>query len=279
MLRGAIAAAVTPLREGGAALDEDAFGSYRLPRAAGLDGSSRSGRPARGSCCRRRAPARGRAFIEAAAALRGRCALRRPDDRGHRGARGARGRGGRRRRRGDRRRRTTPRRATRCSRTSPRRRGRARRCRSTSTSSPRAAATRCRWRCVERLRERGPNLAGLKVSDTAVGQVRPYLIEGLDVFVGPEALILAGARGRCGRRGLGAGGGVPGATSPRRARAGEGDRARERARCGRALPVPGGAEVRARPCAACRSGEDVRRPLRQLSDDEREELRGWLESS
>ncbi len=42
---------------------------------------------------------------------------------------------------------------------------------------------------VERLRERTPNLAGMKVSDRTWEQLEPYLIEGLDVFVGFEALI------------------------------------------------------------------------------------------
>ena len=42
---------------------------------------------------------------------------------------------------------------------------------------------------VRRLRELAPNLAGLKVSDTPWERFEPYLIEGLDVFVGPEALI------------------------------------------------------------------------------------------
>ena len=42
---------------------------------------------------------------------------------------------------------------------------------------------------VERLRERAPNLAGMKVSDTPWERFEPYLIEGLDVFVGPERLI------------------------------------------------------------------------------------------
>jgi dihydrodipicolinate synthase/N-acetylneuraminate lyase len=45
---------------------------------------------------------------------------------------------------------------------------------------------------VEALREQAPNLAGLKVSDTPWERFRPYLIEGLDVFVGPEALIAQG---------------------------------------------------------------------------------------
>jgi N-acetylneuraminate lyase len=45
---------------------------------------------------------------------------------------------------------------------------------------------------VERLRERAPNLAGMKVSDVPWERFEPYLIEGLDVFVGPERLIRAG---------------------------------------------------------------------------------------
>jgi dihydrodipicolinate synthase/N-acetylneuraminate lyase len=42
---------------------------------------------------------------------------------------------------------------------------------------------------VEQLRERVPNLAGMKVSDRTWEQLEPYLIEGLDVFVGYEGLI------------------------------------------------------------------------------------------
>ena len=45
---------------------------------------------------------------------------------------------------------------------------------------------------VERLRERAPNLAGLKVSDSPWAKVTPYLLEGLDVFVGAEALLVEG---------------------------------------------------------------------------------------
>lgn len=42
---------------------------------------------------------------------------------------------------------------------------------------------------IARLRDAAPNLRGLKVSDTPFERVRPYLIEGLDVFVGAESLI------------------------------------------------------------------------------------------
>ena len=45
---------------------------------------------------------------------------------------------------------------------------------------------------VERLREQAPNLAGLKVSDSPWAKVAPYLLEGLDVFVGAEALLVEG---------------------------------------------------------------------------------------
>jgi dihydrodipicolinate synthase/N-acetylneuraminate lyase len=52
---------------------------------------------------------------------------------------------------------------------------------------------------IERLRERASNLGGMKVSDSPWERVEPYLLEGLDVFVGAEALLeralAAGAAG------------------------------------------------------------------------------------
>jgi dihydrodipicolinate synthase/N-acetylneuraminate lyase len=45
---------------------------------------------------------------------------------------------------------------------------------------------------LDRLRGRAPNLAGLKVSDAPWEKVAPYLLEGLDVFIGAEALIPQG---------------------------------------------------------------------------------------
>lgn len=42
---------------------------------------------------------------------------------------------------------------------------------------------------VNTLRDELPNLQGLKVSDTPFDRVEPYLIEGLDVFVGSEPLV------------------------------------------------------------------------------------------
>ena len=45
---------------------------------------------------------------------------------------------------------------------------------------------------IERLRDVAPNLAGLKVSDSPFGRVEPYLLDGLDVFIGSEPLVLQG---------------------------------------------------------------------------------------
>jgi dihydrodipicolinate synthase/N-acetylneuraminate lyase len=133
---------------------------------------------------------------------------------------------------------------------------------------------------VQALRERAPNLAGLKVSDAPFDRFSPYLLEGLDVFVGPEALIFQGL-------GAGAAGAVSGlaAALPEKVAAvvrepseagaielGELRAAVERFPRHAALKYLLG--LRGVPVR-----EDVRRPLRQLSDGEREELRGWHESS
>jgi dihydrodipicolinate synthase/N-acetylneuraminate lyase len=52
---------------------------------------------------------------------------------------------------------------------------------------------------VERLRELVDNVAGMKVSDAPFSKVEPYLLDGLDVFIGAESLIgeglAAGAAG------------------------------------------------------------------------------------
>src|SRR6266704_1381801 len=45
---------------------------------------------------------------------------------------------------------------------------------------------------LERLREVAPNFRGLKVSDTPWDSFARYLVEGLDVFVGPETLLAQG---------------------------------------------------------------------------------------
>ncbi len=130
------------------------------------------------------------------------------------------------------------------------------------------------------LRERVPNLAGLKVSDAPFDKLAPYLVEGLDVFVGPEALIYDGI---C----AGAVGAVSGlaAAYPDKVAA----VVREPSEAGAIELGELRAAVERFPRHAALKfilslrgvpvKEDVRRPLRQLSDGEREELRGWLESS
>jgi dihydrodipicolinate synthase/N-acetylneuraminate lyase len=45
---------------------------------------------------------------------------------------------------------------------------------------------------IQELRGLAPNLAGMKVSDAPWERFQPYLLEGLDVFVGPESLIQPG---------------------------------------------------------------------------------------
>ena len=132
---------------------------------------------------------------------------------------------------------------------------------------------------VQRLREDAENLRGLKVSDRTWEVFERYLVDGLDVFVGPEALIA---------RGLGAGavGAVSGVASAypevvaaavrtgaeeTTARANELRSALERFPFHAALK-----RVLARRGVPIR--EHVRAPLRGLRDDEREALDRWLES-
>jgi dihydrodipicolinate synthase/N-acetylneuraminate lyase len=49
-------------------------------------------------------------------------------------------------------------------------------------------------RAIERLRDLAPNLAGMKVSDSPWEAVEPYLLPGLVLFVGSEPLVLHGLR-------------------------------------------------------------------------------------
>ena len=133
---------------------------------------------------------------------------------------------------------------------------------------------------LEALRERAPNLSGLKVSDSPFERFAPYLIEGLDVFVGPEALIArgmaAGAVGAVSALGSAFPEQVAAAvrepTEANAVRLGELRAAIERLPRHAALKAVIAARgVPVRP--------EVRAPLRALTDDERTELLGWLESS
>jgi dihydrodipicolinate synthase/N-acetylneuraminate lyase len=129
---------------------------------------------------------------------------------------------------------------------------------------------------IERLCERAPNFAGLKVSDKPFDAVEPYLIEGLDVFVGAEELVLQGIE----RGAVGTVSGL-GSVFPERVvalvRDGDGDVGGLRATMDR-FPFQAAAKyVLGRRGVPVR--EDVRAPLRKLRDDEKQELDAWLESS
>ena len=130
---------------------------------------------------------------------------------------------------------------------------------------------------LERLREIAPNFRGLKVSDTPWERFAPYLIEGLDIFVGPESLLPQGLA-------AGASGAVSAlaSTFPELVAAavrdpGSADLAAVREVLER-FPFQAAAKfVLAR--RGVPVGPDVRRPLRLLSGAEEKELEQWLESS
>jgi dihydrodipicolinate synthase/N-acetylneuraminate lyase len=129
---------------------------------------------------------------------------------------------------------------------------------------------------LERLREAAPNFRGLKVSDTPWERFTPYLLEGLDIFVGPETLI---------RQGLAAG--AVGAVSALASAFPE--------LVANAVRNPDGADLgpvrvalerfplqaAAKLVVARRGvpiGPDVRRPLRTLTDGEQADLETWLDT-
>jgi dihydrodipicolinate synthase/N-acetylneuraminate lyase len=279
MLRGAVAAALTPLREDGEALDEEVFAPYvDFLAAGGLDGMLALGTTGEGFLLpveqRRRAA---EAFVEAAD---GRLAVA-----VHAGAQSTR---------------DTVRLATHAAEIGAD---------GVAVIAPpyfpldeaelfdhlAAAARACEptpfyvyefaarsgyavpLAVVERLRETAPNFRGLKVSDVPWDRFEPYLVEGLDVFVGPEALI-----------GRGVGAGAVGAVSalasafPELVVAAVRDPAAARLGAVRETVqrFPFQAALKA---VVARRGvpmrPDVRRPLRTLTDAELVELETWLESS
>src|SRR4029450_10042933 len=129
---------------------------------------------------------------------------------------------------------------------------------------------------IRELRDLAPNLAGLKVSNQPFEGVEPSLLGGVDVFVGAESLVVRGLE-------RGAAGAVSGlaAVFPEavaklvRERGGDGPPPRPRLE---RYPFQAAAKF-----ALGRLGvpirEDVRRPLRTLLPDEQEALAEWLESS
>jgi 4-hydroxy-tetrahydrodipicolinate synthase len=122
---------------------------------------------------------------------------------------------------------------------------------------------------IARLLERATNFRGLKVSDKPWDAVEPYLIDGLDIFVGAESLIVRGLEN-------GAAGAVSGLAcvypevvaalvrEPTQTRSDEAERLR--AELDR-FPFQAAAKV-----VAARRGvpirPDVRRPLRTLGEEE-----------
>jgi len=131
---------------------------------------------------------------------------------------------------------------------------------------------------LARLRDEAPNLAGMKVSDTPYESFEPYLHEGLDVFVGPEAFI-----------GRGLAGGAVGAVSALGSAFPEHVARAVRERSDDLAALRDAVERFPRHAALKRvvarrgvpMGPDVRAPLRALSEDEERDLfdalAPWLE--
>jgi dihydrodipicolinate synthase/N-acetylneuraminate lyase len=132
---------------------------------------------------------------------------------------------------------------------------------------------------LEHLREEAPNLAGLKVSDTPFERFRRYLLPELDVFVGPEALIHEGiSAGAVGAVSALASAFPAEVVAVVREPSAEGaarldelrsfvERFPRQAALKRLLALRG-VPVRA----------DVRAPLRSLTQDERDELDAWSDA-
>jgi dihydrodipicolinate synthase/N-acetylneuraminate lyase len=120
----------------------------------------------------------------------------------------------------------------------------------------------------------------MKVSDAPFDRFEPYMVEGLDVLVGPEALIVKGLE----RGAVGAVSGLATAFPAVVARlvttrdSALGDRvASLRAEIQR-LPVPGALKA-ALGLQGVSVREDVRAPLRPVTDEERERVRALLDAA
>jgi dihydrodipicolinate synthase/N-acetylneuraminate lyase len=124
---------------------------------------------------------------------------------------------------------------------------------------------------VELLRERAPNLVGMKVSDAPWEAFQAYLIEGLEIFVGPEALIAQGLE-------HGAAGAVSAIASalPEKVVAVDPELAAIREAIERFPRHAALKRIAARRGVPMR--EDVRAPLRGLTADERTALDAWLDA-
>ena len=131
---------------------------------------------------------------------------------------------------------------------------------------------------VERLRATAPNLAGLKVSDSPFESVKPYLLPGLDVFIGAEGLIAQGMA-------LGAAGAVSGlaAAFPEltidAVRTRTPDASARAARVRSVIePFPFHSALKfILPRRGVPIEDAVRRPLRTLDDEQRQALQALLD--
>lgn len=129
---------------------------------------------------------------------------------------------------------------------------------------------------VEGLREVAPNLAGMKVSDSPFASVEPYLLEGLDIFIGAEGLIAAGME-------RGARGSVSALATAFPELVGAAVRDPSSDRSAQLAELRDGLEAFPRHAALKRIlglrgvavREDVRPPLRGLIDEERRALDTW----
>jgi dihydrodipicolinate synthase/N-acetylneuraminate lyase len=123
---------------------------------------------------------------------------------------------------------------------------------------------------VERLRASVDNIVGMKVSDAPFAKVQPYLLEGLDVYIGAEALIGEGLA-------AGAAGAVSGLASAFPEVVAEAVRTGDASAAGELRAIVERYPRHAALKAVVRAKgvplrEDVRGPLRGLTDEERGSL-------
>ena len=128
---------------------------------------------------------------------------------------------------------------------------------------------------IRQLRDLTPNLAGLKVSNQPFEDVEPYILEGLDVFIGAESLVLRGLE-------QGAAGAVSGLAAvfpeavSKLVHERAGDVSDLRAMLER-YPFQAAAKL-ALSLIGVPIQMDVRAPLRMLLPDEYEAVASWIES-
>ncbi len=123
---------------------------------------------------------------------------------------------------------------------------------------------------IERLRDVADNLVGMKVSDAPFDAVAPYMLDGLDIFIGAESIIGEGLA-------AGAAGAVSGLASAFPEVVAEAVRSGDSTAAGELRRVVDGFPRHAALKAVVKAkgvpmNEDVRAPLRGLTDAERDAL-------